>query len=65
MIHIMLFGDPFNGIELTTTNIISSLNSHVYLVDKNTGVTREVLFITKSDMENYLEVAYKIKIKIK
>ena len=37
--------------------LLGTENYHVYLVDKSTGVTREVLFITKSDMENYLEVA--------
>lgn len=35
--------------------LLGTENYHVYLVDKTTGQTSEVLLIRKADMENYLE----------
>jgi hypothetical protein len=45
--------------------LLGTENYHVYLVDKTTGHTKEVLIIRKSDMEYYLEVDKIIKIIIK
>ncbi len=45
--------------------LLGTENFHVYLVDRTTGHTQEVLIIRKSDMKNYLEVAEKIEIIIK
>ena len=37
--------------------LLGTENYHVYLVNKRTGKTCEVLFINKADMESYFEVA--------